>query len=305
MGSTTCILNGASVHAEAARALIARVSSELGTQAQVIVTRAGDELAPLARHAVVEKDSRVAAGGGDGTVNAVAGVVAGTDTALGVLPMGTLNHFAKDAGIPLNLEDAVRNFFTGEVAKVDVGEVNGRVFVNNSGIGVYPHLVRQREEQQRHGHPKWLAFALAVGSVLRRYSRLRVKLHMTEAEALARLTPFVFVGNNKYEVAGLEIGRRMSLTSGRLWVCTAPRAGRRNLIAMAWRTLTGRVSDHELNAIEVDEIWVNAPSPWVNVSTDGEVSLMAAPLHYRTRPRALSVVLPAQRAASDVRSANG
>lgn len=247
----------------------------------------------------------MAAGGGDGTVNAVAGVVAGTDTALGVLPMGTLNHFAKDAGIPLNLEDAVRNFFTGEVAKVDVGEVNGRVFVNNSGIGVYPHLVRQREEQQRHGHPKWLAFALAVGSVLRRYSRLRVKLHMTEAEALARLTPFVFVGNNKYEVAGLEIGRRMSLTSGRLWVCTAPRAGRRNLIAMAWRTLTGRVSDHELNAIEVDEIWVNAPSPWVNVSTDGEVSLMAAPLHYRTRPRALSVVLPAQRAASDVRSANG
>jgi len=83
IANTTCILNGASVHAEAARALIARLSSELGTQARVIVTRTRDELVPSARHAVSEKNSRVAAGGGDGTVNAVAGAVAGTDTALG------------------------------------------------------------------------------------------------------------------------------------------------------------------------------------------------------------------------------
>jgi diacylglycerol kinase family enzyme len=299
IANITCILNGASVHAEAVRALIARISSELGAQARVIVTRTGDELVPLARRAVSEKNSRVAAGGGDGTVNAVAGAVAGTDTALSVLPMGTLNHFAKDAGIPLDLENAVRNFFTGRVVRVDVGEVNGCVFVNNSGIGVYTHLVREREAQQRHGHPKPLAFLIAVGAVLRHYSRLRVRLLMSEAEALARLTPFLFVGNNKYEVAGLEIGRRLNLTSGRLWVCTAPRAARRSLIGMAWRTLTGHVRDPELNAVEVEEIWVDAATPRINVSTDGEVSLMAAPLHYRIRPGALGVVLPP---ASDVRS---
>jgi diacylglycerol kinase family enzyme len=292
IANTTCILNGKSVHAEAARGLIARVSRELGTQSRVIVTRTGGELVPLARRAVTEKNSRVAAGGGDGTVNAVAGALAGTDAALGVLPMGTLNHFAKDAGIPLDLEDAVRNFFTGQVVKVDVGEVNGRVFVNNSGIGVYPHIVREREAQQRHGHRKSVAFVIAVGAVLRRYARLRVRLHLSEAEALARLTPFLFVGNNKYEVAGLEIGRRLSLTSGRLWVCTAPRAARRNLIAMAWRTLTDRVSEHELNTIEVEEFWVDAATPRISVSTDGEVSLMTAPLHYRIRPGALGVVVP-------------
>ena len=294
IANTLCVLNGKSVHLEAARGLIERISSELGAQTQVIVTRTGDELVPLARRAVCEKNSRVAAGGGDGTVNAVAGAVAGTDAALGILPMGTLNHFAKDAGIPLDLEDAVRNFFTGQVVKVDVGEVNGRVFVNNSSIGVYPHIVREREAQQRHGHPKWLAFVIAVGAVLRRYSRLRIRLHLSEAEALARLTPFLFVGNNKYAVAGLEIGRRLSLTSGRLWVCTAPRAARRDLIGMAWRTLRGHVSEHELNAIEVEEIWVDAATPRISVSTDGEVSLMAAPLHYRIRPAALGVIVPAQ-----------
>ena len=289
----TCILNGASVHAEKARGLITRISRELGTPAQVIVTRSGDELVPLARRAVSEGRARVAAGGGDGTVNAVASAVVGTDTALGVLPIGTLNHFAKDAGIPLDLGDAVRNLFTGRVVKLDVGEVNSRVFVNNSGVGVYPHLVRQREAQQRHGHSKWVAFVIAMFAVLRHYARLRVRLHLTEAEALARLTPFLFVGNNKYELAGLTIGRRPSLTSGRLWVCTAPRATRRNLMGMAWRAVMDRAGGRELNATEVEEIWVDAATPRISVSTDGEVSLMVAPLHYRIRPGALGVVLPA------------
>ncbi|HUN76792.1 MAG TPA: diacylglycerol kinase family protein [Steroidobacteraceae bacterium] len=294
IADTTCILNGASVHAEAARALIARISSELGTQSRVIMTRTGDELVPLARRALGEKNSRVAAGGGDGTVNAVAGALVGTDVALGVLPMGTLNHFAKDAGIPLQLEDAVRNFFTGRVINVDVGEVNGRVFVNNSGIGFYPHFVRVREEQQHRGRSKWLAFVRAAASVLRRYTRLRIKLHISEAEALARIVPFLFVGNNRYEVSGIEIGRRISLNSGRLWVCMPPRTGRLNLIRMAFRTLMRRTSEHELNAIEAEEFWVEPATPWVNVSRDGEVSLMSAPLHYRVRPGALRVVVPAR-----------
>ena len=266
--------------------------------ANVVVARSGNELSPLAARALAESSQPVVAGGGDGTINAVAGVLAGTKIALGVLPMGTLNHFAKDVGIPLGLEAAVRNLFTGQIIKVDVGEVNGRVFVNNSGVGLYPHIVRQREEQQRHGHTKWVAFVIAVGSVLRRYSRLRVRVHMDEAEALAHVMPFLFVGNNKYEVAGLEIGRRMSLDSGRLWLCTASQTGRQNLVRMALRALTGRVTDHELNAFESEEIWVDTGTQRVNVSTDGEVTIMDAPLHYGIRPRALGVVVPVRSAGS-------
>lgn len=290
--TTTFVLNAASIHLEAARALIPRISGEFGLQAHIVVTSSADKLSPLAARAANENDHRVVAGGGDGTVNAVAGVLVGSDTALGILPMGTLNHFAKDVGIPIDLEAAVRNVFTGQVTKVDVGEVNGRVFVNNSGIGFYPHIVRQRAEQQRRGYVKWVAFVLALGSVVRRYSRLRVRLHMGEAEALARVTPFLFVGNNRYQVDGLEIGTRTNLNSGRLWVCMSSRSGRRNLICVALRALTGRVTDDELNAFEVEEIWVQTSTPRVNVSTDGEVSLMEAPLHYRIRPRALGVIVP-------------
>jgi diacylglycerol kinase family enzyme len=289
----TCILNGHSAHVEEARAHIARISGEVGAEVQVVVTKRGDDISSLAARALSEHRHPVVAGGGDGTVNAVAGKLAGTDTPLGVLPMGTLNHFAKDVAIPLNLEGAVRNLFTGQLTKVDVGEVNGRVFVNNSGVGFYPHFVRQREEQEKHGHVKRVAFLLALRAVVRRYFRLRMKVHMDQADAFEHVTPFLFVGNNRYQTAGLHIGTRSKLNSGQLWVCTAPSAGRRNVIS-AMRTLVGRGTDQELNAFEAEELWVEPGTKRVNVSVDGEVSIMDAPLHYRIRPHALGVVVPNQ-----------
>ena len=102
--SPTCILNGHSVHVEEAKAHIARISGEVAVEVQVVVTKRGDDISSLAARALGEHRHPIVAGGGDGTVNAVAGKLAGTDTPLGVLPMGTLNHFAKDAGIPLNLQ---------------------------------------------------------------------------------------------------------------------------------------------------------------------------------------------------------
>jgi diacylglycerol kinase family enzyme len=297
IANPTCILNGHSAHVEEAKAHIARISGELGADVQVVVTKRGDDISAVAARALGEHRRPVVAGGGDGTVSAVAGKLAGTDTPLGVLPMGTLNHFAKDAGIPLNMAAAVRNLFTGQVIRVDVGEVNGRVFVNNSGVGFYPHFVRQREEQEKHGHVKRVAFMLALRAMVRRYFRLRIKVGMNEAEALEHVTPFLFVGNNRYQTSGLHIGTRSRLDSGRLWVCTVPSLGRRDVLPAAMRTLVGSATDQELSAFEAQELSVEPGTARVNVSTDGEVSMMDAPLHYRIRPQALGVVVPNQTAS--------
>ena len=296
----TLILNGHSVHVEEAKAHIARISAELGIPAQVIVTRKGDNISQLAGRALGEGRRPVAAGGGDGTVNAVAGMLAGTNVALGVLPMGTLNHFAKDVGVPRDLEAAVRNVFMGEVASVDVGDVNGRVFVNNSGLGFYPHFVRIREDQERHGRVKRVAFVLALRSMLRRYLRLRLKVRMDRAEALEHVTPFLFVGNNRYQTAGFEIGTRSRLDSGLLWVCTAPHAEHANLARTAVRTFLGRDTEGELKILEVKEISIDPGTPRANVSVDGEVTIMNAPLNYRIRPLALRVVAPGRRVAASL-----
>lgn len=281
------ILNGKSARLEEARAAIARVSAELGLEPEIIVTRRGDDVTSLARQAAARGRSPVIAGGGDGTVSAVAAAMAGADGALGVLPIGTLNHFAKDAGVPLNLEAAVRTAFAGAFARVDVGEVNGRVFLNNSGLGFYPHFVRVREAQERRGHVKGTAFLITLHSVVRRYFRLRFEAHMDREEALERVTPFLFVGANRYETSGPRIGTRCRLDSGKLWVCTGPKHARRRLLWNALKALIGRETGDELDAFETKELTVDPGTPRANVSTDGEVSVMDAPLRYRIRPGAL------------------
>src|SRR5205823_6168512 len=98
--------------------------------------------------------------GGDGTVNAVAQVAKDRDALLGVLPVGTLNHFAKDLGI-YSLPDAEQALLAGQIRKIDAGRVNGHLFINNSGIGIYPMIVLERERARKAGLPKWPAFAVA------------------------------------------------------------------------------------------------------------------------------------------------
>ena len=224
---------------------------------KILRARDGTELLSFATQAVSEKSNPVVAGGGDGTVNAVASKLIGTGTALGVLPLGSLNHFSKDAGIPQDVEQAVTNVFTGRVTAVDVGEVNDRIFLNNSSLGTYPEVVRMREEEQRHGQGKWAALVHAWVSALRHDAQLHIRLREGGEEAV---TPLLFVGNNRYEIVGLKVGSRLALDAGHLWVCAAPRASRIERVRMGLRALFGRITYRDLNARDATEFTVYMPS---------------------------------------------
>lgn len=289
----TCILNdkAGSNSAAEARALITQSAANQGWEARVLISSGGADLNSLADQARTA-GGLVVAGGGDGTIAAVAAALVGTDTALGVLPMGTLNHFAKDLGIPLGLEKAVQTLFTGKVARVDVGEVNGRIFLNNSSIGFYPRIVLERERHQRQGRSKWVAFVQAAALIVQLPRTLHVELDEDHSRRQSYDTPFVFIGNNRFTVAGLEIGTRAILNGGKLWVCAAPYAGRLTLIALALEALLGFVRDADLAAFETEQIDVHVHRDHVQVATDGEVNVMRTPLHYRSRPGALRVVVP-------------
>ena len=136
-----------------------------------------DKLSQQAEAAVAEGAKLVVAGGGDGTISAVAGALAGSDTRLGILPLGTLNHFARDLGIPFDPDAAARLIAQGRDRRVDVAEVNGRVFINNSAVGLYPLMVRDREAQRsKLGRSKRGAMAVAAGRTLLRFSSQRLVL---------------------------------------------------------------------------------------------------------------------------------
>jgi len=254
-----------------------------------------------AREAAASGACAIVAGGGDGTVSAVASVVAGTNTALGVLPLGTLNHFARDSGIPMDLESAVATIAAGHIKTVDSGEVNGRTFVNNASIGIYPDIVVERERLRQLGHRKWIAFALASGRILRRYRRLVVRLaaprqgsgQAGDASERAR-TAFLFVGNNEYHVDGLSLGARDRLDGGRLFAYFAPRVHTRELPKLLALALAGRVRERQvLESVAAGQLHVVTPGRRrLRVAVDGEVIVMRMPLLFRARPASLRVIVP-------------
>jgi len=265
----------------------------IGSRWKVSVARNGPELLKLARRAVKDDYQTIVAGGGDGTVSAVAGVLAGTRKTLGVLPLGTLNHFAKDLQLPLDLDGAMETIMAGRTVQVDVGEVNGRTFINNSSLGLYPRIVKEREKQQQLGWGKWPAFVWAAITVLRRYPLLNVRLSL-DGKQLARRTPFVFIGNNEYEMEGFNIGRRACLDKGELSLYITHRTGRLGLLRLAVRALLGGLrNERDFTALRTREIWIETRHRRLHVAFDGETTIMVPPLHYRVRPGALRVIVPA------------
>ena len=265
-----------------------------GLQAEMHPVAQGSEIAPAVQRALERGAQTVVAGGGDGTISAVAGLLVGTGAALGVLPLGTLNHFAKDLGIPLERDEAVALIAGGDVRQVDVGEVNGRIFINNSSLGLYPDIVRDREQRQRRlGRGKWRALLEATVAALRRYPLLRVQVDLAD-ERHALRTPFLFIGNNEYTMEGFEIGERRSLREGTLALYTAQHTGRFGLLWLALRAAVKRLRQaRDFRTATAREFVVHSRHAHLRVATDGEVTAMATPLRYRVRPGALRVVVGA------------
>jgi diacylglycerol kinase family enzyme len=285
--------SGFSDKEEVCRQLIA-IFAAAGITADISLARTGAGVVELAREAAGGDWPMIVAGGGDGTINAVATALIGTEKILGVLPLGTLNHFAKDLKIPLDLEGVARVLISGHIRAVDVGEVNGHIFLNNSSLGLYPMIVREREKGQRRGSGKWPAFFRAVLATLRRYPFLNVSL--TAAGKHYRLkTPFVFVGNNKYVMEGFDIGRRERLDTGQLSVSVTNRMGRWGLLRLAMRALIGHLREEkDFLALLTDQLQIQTRHKRVRVAFDGEVDTLEGPLQYSVRPGVLRVAVPSE-----------
>ncbi len=293
------IVNSASGpgHEPGIKDVLAEAFKAAGVDARITLARSGSAVITLAQQAARSDVETIVAGGGDGTVSSVAAVI-GTDKRLGILPFGTMNHFAKDLRVPLELAGAIETIVAGHETKVDVGKVNGHIFINNSSLGLYPSLLHNREKQQRLGWGKWPAYLWAAVAVLRRYPFLDVRVGVDGAEFKSH-TPFVFIGNNEYEMETLNIGGRTCLDKGELSLYVTNRTGRLGLIRLALRALLGGLhQEKDFFALRTKEIWIGTKHKRIRVAFDGEVTVLAPPLHYRSRPAALRVLTPAKDLAS-------
>ena len=225
-------------------------------------------------------------------MNTVAAAVIDSDKILGVLPLGTLNHFARDLQIPFDLEAAADTIIGGQTIEVDVAEVNDRIFLNNSSLGLYPIIVRERQKRERLGFGKWPAFIWATIQALRRYPFLDVRLRVNN-EALDRTTPFVFVGNNEYAMDLFNIGLRERLDRGVLSIYITHRTSRLKLIGLALRAIFGQLrNDKDFVALRSNEVKIQTAHKRLRIAFDGEIGVIDTPLQYRIRQRALKVIVP-------------
>ena len=285
---------GAKVRDEIAAALAAH---GIGGEVELVD---GEDLAGRACEAVEAGAALVIVGGGDGSISAAAGALAGTETALGLLPLGTLNHLARDLGIPAKLDEAAAVIAAGQRRPIDVAEVNGRVFVNNAAIGLYPLMVLDREAQQhRLGRSKRLAMLVAAVRTLIRFRHHRLSLTVNDQDKAAIDTPLLFVGNNDYSLELPRAGTRAALDDGRLCVMVMRKTGRAGLIAATLRVLAGRVrSDDMIRLDDVTRLRVACRRSYLTLAIDGETAQLRAPLEFCIRRGALTVIPPPKEPAA-------
>jgi len=210
--------------------------------------------------------------GGDGSLAAVAAAALDTDAGFVCVPFGTRNHFARDVGLdradPLA---ALPALVDGVERRIDVGRVGDRLFLNNVSLGIYARLVHRREHHRRRGEA--LARLKGLAAVARHRHTLRATVDGEPVRARV-----IFVGNNAYELSLFTVGARERLDAGELSLWTA--AG---WLPTSWQERTGT------------RFRIDTGGERVRTAIDGEPVVLETPVEVEILPRALRLLLPAER----------
>ena len=231
----------------------------------------------------------IVVGGGDGSMNAAARGVMEAGRPLGIVPTGTANDLARTLDIPADIPEACRIIAEGEVRRIDLGEVNDRLFFNVASIGLSAELAQEltSEIKQRFGKLGYLITALKV---LARAKPFRVSIRSGDRSCRA-LTLQVAVGNGRYYGGGNVIEQNAEIDDGRLDLYSLE-------FSRAWRLAlmlrSFRAGEHgawsEVRSMSGDEFEIRTHRPR-SVNADGEI-VTKTPAVFRLRPKAIEVIAP-------------
>lgn len=243
----------------------------------------------------------VVAVGGDGTLNTVAQAAHAAGCAMGVVPQGTFNYFARTHGIPADPADAVSVMLRSVPAPVQVAGINDRVFLVNASLGLYPELLEDREAyKSRFGRSRWVAFVAACATLLRAQRRLRLHIE-TGGKVRDMQTLTLFVGNNRLQLQqfGAEPDDTMAGTpgNGSMAALVLRPIGTLSMVGLVLHGAMGRLGEAAgVERFEFEHLAVRPTLPQgrrgVKVAFDGEVKMMRAPLDFRVLAEPLYLLKP-------------
>jgi diacylglycerol kinase family enzyme len=251
----------------------------------------------LAAAAAARQGGVLVAVGGDGTINTLAGAAWRHGCALGVVPQGTFNYFARAHGIPQDTEGAVRALLRGRADPVQVGQVGERLFLVNASLGLYPQVLQDREAfKAQLGRRRWVAALSGLATLLEWRRQLRLEI-VSQGQRITVVTPTLFVGNNALQLAqvGIVNETAQAVGEGRLAAVVLGPVGRWKLLWLALRGALGRLGEAgDVRSFNFESLQVQrvAGMRRVKVAADGEIHVMAPPLRFAVAARPLWLVRP-------------
>jgi diacylglycerol kinase family enzyme len=298
--SLEVILNArsGSHRAEETRQILERLLGKSGRRFQISVGR-GDEISRIAEEKAAGDCEVLVAGGGDGTICSVAEAALKSGKILGVLPLGTFNYFAKNLGISIELEEAVQVILEGKAVRASVLDLDGRLVLNNTSIGIHPAvLLKRRKLYRRWGRNQLNAYLSVLLAAFQPPPRLRVRLATEKGEGVCE-TPLVMICSNAFQMEAFALAGAECLQAGKFALYVARSAGRATIFRLGLRAGLRQLrpgTDYEV--ICASDVTIETlRHRHVRAVIDGELERLESPLRFRISPRELCVLAPRERAA--------
>jgi len=282
------------------RPALTQLLGEAGRAFSLHEVKDPSRLAAVATEAVAEACERggvVVVAGGDGSINTVAQATLGSGRPMAVLPRGTFNYFSRTHGISSDLNEAVQVMLGARAHPVQAGLVNGRLFLVNASLGLYPQLLEDREAYKKQfGRSRLVALVAAVSTLLRGHHRLRLRIEGDQAERDLE-TPTLFVGNNQLQLEQIGIDEATRLEEGRLVGIVLKPLSSTALVKLGLRGAFGQLgAADEVSSFAFRRISVTPRQGFgvrrVKVATDGEVVWMKGPLEFKVAREPLWLLRP-------------
>ncbi|HEX7636217.1 MAG TPA: diacylglycerol kinase family protein [Noviherbaspirillum sp.] len=296
----TVLMNASSGSADksAARMAVDTILRAAGRNVELLLARRPRDLPMLAQQAAATRPGILVAAGGDGTLNAVASAAHARGLPFAVIPLGTFNYFARNLDIPLDSASAARVIIEGRVRRVPIGQVNGRLFLNNASIGLYRRLIEHRElHKKRFGRNRVVALLSGLATLLREHRVYLLHLEI-DGQSLTLSSLMVFFGRNALQMEHLGLDEALCVARGELAVLALREVDRLELLGLALRGALARLETaqnlRQYCALKVQVDWLDGRDRRIRVAVDGELVECTLPLVIETVPDALQVIVPRQ-----------
>ena len=248
----------------------------------------------LLRHRQAEHIGVVVAAGGDGTLNAVASKLMGTDIPMGILPLGTFNYVARVLNIPLDLLEAAHVIGMGKTRSVHVAQLNQHIYLNNASLGLYPLFIQKREQFNQHfGRFPLHAYTSALDVLIRNRKELKLEVEV-DGQLYPVKTPLIFFGNNQLQLAEMKLRIAEAAEAGKVAGVVVAKSDKRTLFKTLWQLIKGNLDQaSDVYSFAADEVIVHSKHNKLTVAVDGEIIMMKPPLKITVRKHALNIMVPA------------